>query len=113
MCVCVRGVHACMHAYVCVQLTEKLFRERYGKSLCLSDRMEFLNLWYILIILNDICTIIGSALKIQLETRVRDNDNDNDDDNDNDNDDDNDNDNDNDNDDSNKKIDKSILCSAI
>jgi Mn2+/Fe2+ NRAMP family transporter len=32
--------------------------------------MEFINFWYILIIVNDIFTVIGSALKVQLEFRV-------------------------------------------
>ncbi|XP_076462043.1 mucolipin-3-like [Babylonia areolata] len=50
--------------------TERLFRERFGKKLKFSDRMEFVNLWYLLIIINDVFTIIGSAFKIRLETRT-------------------------------------------
>ncbi|XP_025082303.1 mucolipin-3-like isoform X2 [Pomacea canaliculata] len=49
--------------------TEKFFKVRFGKTLDFSDRMEFVNLWYILITVNDVVTIIGSAFKIQLEIR--------------------------------------------
>ena len=52
------------------QKTEKLFEQRFGKRLEFSDRMEFVNLWYFLIIVNDVFTIIGTAYKIELETRV-------------------------------------------
>lgn len=52
------------------QKTEKFFKIRHGKKLTFSERMEFVNLWYFLIITNDIFTIIGSSFKIQLETRV-------------------------------------------
>ncbi|KAL8610596.1 hypothetical protein ACOMHN_006315 [Nucella lapillus] len=50
--------------------TKRFFRERFDKKLCFSDRMEFVNLWYFLIIINDAFTIAGSAYKIQLETRT-------------------------------------------
>ncbi|XP_076441148.1 mucolipin-3-like [Babylonia areolata] len=52
------------------RLTEEMFRERFGKKLELKDRLEFISFWYFLIIINDIFTIIGSSIKIQLETRV-------------------------------------------
>ena len=57
---------------VCVfQTVQNLFKHHFGKELSFSDRMEFVNLWYFLIIVNDAFTIVGSALKIRLETRVR------------------------------------------
>lgn len=56
--------------FLCLQKTEKFFKVRFGKTLDFSDRMEFVNLWYILITVNDVVTIIGSAFKIQLEIRV-------------------------------------------
>ncbi|KAL3868784.1 hypothetical protein ACJMK2_041545 [Sinanodonta woodiana] len=49
--------------------TVTFFKKRYGKTLSFSDRMEFLNFWYVTIIINDVMTIVGSALKLQLETR--------------------------------------------
>lgn len=45
------------------------FKQRKGRPLTLSDQCEFLNLWYVTIIINDVLTIIGTAFKIQLELR--------------------------------------------
>ena len=53
-----------------LQKTQKFFKHRRGKPLCLSDKLEFLNLWYVTIIINDILTIVGSGYKIQIEGRV-------------------------------------------
>jgi len=64
----------CVCHCVCVcafQTVQKLFKHRFGKELSFSDRMEFVNLWYFLILVNDAFTIVGSAFKIRLETRVR------------------------------------------
>ncbi|XP_016886783.1 mucolipin-3 isoform X2 [Cynoglossus semilaevis] len=36
----------------------------------LSDKLEFVNGWYILIIVSDLMTIIGSILKIEIQTKV-------------------------------------------
>lgn len=47
----------------------KFFKHRYGKPLSFADQMEFLNLWYVTIIVNDVLTIVGSGYKIQLEGR--------------------------------------------
>lgn len=49
--------------------TIKHFKERYRKELSWSDKFEFINLWYIAIVINDIFTVIGSAFKIQLENK--------------------------------------------
>lgn len=57
--------------FIVFQTVQKLFKNRYGKDLSFTDRMEFVNLWFILIIINDCFTIIGSAFKIRLEIRVR------------------------------------------
>lgn len=46
------------------------FHAYYNKIVCWSDRMEFVNGWYILIILSDMLTIAGSALKIGIQTKV-------------------------------------------
>ncbi|KAG0693436.1 Transposon TX1 uncharacterized protein [Chionoecetes opilio] len=48
--------------------TVLFFRRRFGKELSLEERMEFVNLWYLLICINDILIIFGSFLKIGLET---------------------------------------------
>ncbi|XP_041790511.1 mucolipin-3 isoform X2 [Chelmon rostratus] len=45
-------------------------RNHCGKEVPWSDKLEFLNGWYILIILSDTLTIIGSILKIEIQTKV-------------------------------------------
>lgn len=47
--------------------TRKFFKTMYNKDLSIEGRLEFLNLWYIMIIVNDILIIIGSAVKEQIE----------------------------------------------
>lgn len=45
-------------------------RNHYGKEVPWSDKLEFVNGWYILIIVSDTLTIIGSILKIDIQTKV-------------------------------------------
>ncbi|XP_056148724.1 mucolipin-3-like [Lampris incognitus] len=45
------------------------FHVYYNKIVSWSDRMEFVNGWYILIIVSDTLTIAGSALKIGIQTK--------------------------------------------
>ncbi|XP_055884751.1 mucolipin-3-like isoform X4 [Biomphalaria glabrata] len=50
--------------------TATFFKLHKGKLFSFSNHMEYINMWYILIICNDVLTVIGSSFKIQLETRV-------------------------------------------
>uniref|UniRef100_UPI0037E89C5D mucolipin-3 n=1 Tax=Semicossyphus pulcher TaxID=241346 RepID=UPI0037E89C5D len=45
-------------------------KNNYNKEVPLSDKLEFLNGWYILIIVSDMLTIIGSVLKIEIQTKI-------------------------------------------
>lgn len=45
------------------------FYTHYSKTVLWSDRMRFVNGWYIMIIISDTLTIIGSALKIAIQTK--------------------------------------------
>uniref|UniRef100_A0A8D0AMQ2 Mucolipin TRP cation channel 3 n=1 Tax=Sander lucioperca TaxID=283035 RepID=A0A8D0AMQ2_SANLU len=45
-------------------------KNRCGKEVPWSDKLEFVNGWYILIIASDIMTIIGSILKIEIQSKV-------------------------------------------
>ncbi|XP_044216921.1 mucolipin-3 isoform X1 [Thunnus albacares] len=45
-------------------------RKHSGREVPWSDRLEFVNGWYILIIVSDTLTIIGSILKIEIQTKV-------------------------------------------
>uniref|UniRef100_A0A8D0AB94 Mucolipin TRP cation channel 1 n=1 Tax=Sander lucioperca TaxID=283035 RepID=A0A8D0AB94_SANLU len=51
------------HEYV------QFFRRRLGRSVSWGDRMEFINGWYILLIVSDMFTIIGSVIKIGIESK--------------------------------------------
>nr|NVI71487.1 transient receptor potential cation channel, mucolipin ortholog [Cucujiformia] len=48
-------------------LTESYFIRNFGKILSYSDRRKFFNLWYVMIIVNDILIIIGSSIQEQIE----------------------------------------------
>ncbi|KAL7378733.1 hypothetical protein ABVT39_017682 [Epinephelus coioides] len=52
------------HEYV------QLFKHRLGRSVSWGDRMEFINGWYILLIISDMFTIIGSFIKIGIESKT-------------------------------------------
>ncbi|XP_061653524.1 mucolipin-3 isoform X2 [Phyllopteryx taeniolatus] len=45
------------------------FHAYYDKIVTMSDRMEFVNGWYILIIISDTLTIAGSTFKIGIQTK--------------------------------------------
>ncbi|XP_035427797.1 mucolipin-1 isoform X1 [Cygnus olor] len=47
----------------------RFFRRRYNQSVCLSDRMEFLNGWYILLVISDVLTVLGTIMKIGIESK--------------------------------------------
>ncbi|KRX55589.1 Mucolipin-3 [Trichinella sp. T9] len=44
--------------------------EKLGLRITVNDQLQFLNLWYVLIVVNDICIVFGTALKLILEYRV-------------------------------------------
>ncbi|XP_044800706.1 mucolipin-3 isoform X5 [Bubalus bubalis] len=46
------------------------FLLHYKKEVSVSDRMEFVNGWYIMIIISDILTIIGSILKMEIHAKL-------------------------------------------
>ncbi|XP_061094717.1 mucolipin-3 [Conger conger] len=45
------------------------FKACHDKNVTWSERMEFVNGWYILIIISDSLTIVGSILKIEIQTK--------------------------------------------
>ncbi|XP_036746213.2 mucolipin-3 [Manis pentadactyla] len=47
----------------------KFFLLYYKKEVSVSDRMEFVNGWYITIIISDILTITGSVLKMEIQAK--------------------------------------------
>ncbi|XP_032520561.2 mucolipin-3-like [Danaus plexippus] len=61
---CSRAIY---RAQLLKELTVQFFHQAYNKQLSLDGRLEFLNIWYIMIIINDILIIMGSAIKEQIE----------------------------------------------
>ncbi|KAJ2944159.1 hypothetical protein O0L34_g18130 [Tuta absoluta] len=61
---CSRAIY---RAQLLKELTVQFFRRTYNKDLSFESRLEFLNVWYIMIIINDILIVLGSAIKEQIE----------------------------------------------
>ncbi|XP_072776106.1 mucolipin-1 isoform X8 [Taeniopygia guttata] len=47
----------------------RFLRRRRGLSVSLSDRLEFLNGWYVLLVTSDLLTVLGTVLKIGIEAK--------------------------------------------
>ncbi|XP_074932161.1 mucolipin-1 isoform X3 [Phalacrocorax aristotelis] len=47
----------------------RFFQRRYNQNVCLSDRMEFVNGWYILLVISDVLTVLGTIMKIGIESK--------------------------------------------
>lgn len=61
---CSRAIY---RAHLLQELTVKFFEQTYRKNLSNEGRLEFLNMWYVMIIVNDLLIILGSAIKEQIE----------------------------------------------
>ncbi|ELU05297.1 hypothetical protein CAPTEDRAFT_136028 [Capitella teleta] len=49
--------------------TSVFFEERLNHPLQVHSHFEFVNFWYIMIVINDLMTIVGSGLKIRIENK--------------------------------------------
>ncbi|CAI9547367.1 unnamed protein product, partial [Staurois parvus] len=58
----VKGIHLQREYVMYVQ-------QRFSKAVPWSDQMEFVNGWYILIIVSDILSIVGSILKMEIQAK--------------------------------------------
>ncbi|XP_061438670.1 mucolipin-1 isoform X4 [Rhineura floridana] len=47
----------------------RFFQHHYNQDICLSDRMEFVNGWYILLVVSDVLTVSGTIMKIGIESK--------------------------------------------
>jgi hypothetical protein len=56
--------------YIVFQVTINFFQKAYSKDLSAEGQLEFLNMWYIMIIVNDVLIILGSGIKEQIERKV-------------------------------------------
>lgn len=71
--ICFVSFSLCTRAVYRAQLlrmkTQEFFNVTLGHELSMDGKLEFLNVWYLMIILNDILLIIGSALKEEIEKK--------------------------------------------
>lgn len=54
-----------------LQRFSRLLLENHGRKVCEDDQKEFLNGWYVLVIVGDLLAIIGSILKIEIQAKVQ------------------------------------------
>lgn len=66
MVLCLRSLY---HGYKLSRETAKFFKEYYQKELTFSELLDFIDFWYINIVISDILLISGSLIKIQIEER--------------------------------------------
>lgn len=59
-----------MTLHIVFQVTINFFQKAYKKDLSAEGQLEFLNMWYIMIIVNDVLIILGSGIKEQIERKV-------------------------------------------
>ncbi|CAN9500373.1 unnamed protein product [Ophioblennius macclurei] len=52
-----------------LQRFSRFFLENYNRKVCEDDQNEFLNGWYVLVIVSDILAIIGSILKMEIQAK--------------------------------------------
>ncbi|KAF7665911.1 hypothetical protein LDENG_00126970 [Lucifuga dentata] len=52
-----------------LQRFSRFFQENYNRSVCEEDRKEFLNGWYVLVIISDLLAVVGSILKMEIQAK--------------------------------------------
>ncbi|GAB5575220.1 mucolipin-2 isoform X3 [Prionailurus iriomotensis] len=71
--ICLASLILCLRSVITgLQLQQEFvnfFLLHYKKEVSVSDQMEFVNGWYIMIIISDILTIIGSILKMEIQAK--------------------------------------------
>ncbi|CAH2310441.1 mucolipin-3 isoform X1 [Pelobates cultripes] len=71
--ICLSSVTLCVRSVINgVQLQAEYVRfaqYRFSRKVSWADRMEFVNGWYILIIISDLLSIIGSVLKMEIQVK--------------------------------------------
>lgn len=73
ICICTLSFVLCSRAlwraHQLKNITIAFFKERFDKVLTTEDQLEFVNFWYIMIIVNDLFIIIGSLVKELIERK--------------------------------------------
>ncbi|XP_064120479.1 mucolipin-3-like isoform X3 [Macrobrachium nipponense] len=72
--VCISSLIMCVRALyrgnLLMQATAEFFVRYVGRPLTIDERWEFVNMWYVLICVNDLLIIVGSFLKVGLESKM-------------------------------------------
>ncbi|XP_028817596.1 mucolipin-2 isoform X2 [Denticeps clupeoides] len=71
--VCLTSAVLCTRSIVLAlrlrQRCSRFFLEEYDLRMCDEDKQEFLNGWYVLIIISDVLTLVGSILKMEIQSK--------------------------------------------
>ncbi|TNN69105.1 Mucolipin-2 [Liparis tanakae] len=71
--VCLTSAVLCSRSIVLavrlLQRFSRFFHENYSRKVCDDDQNEFLNGWYVLVIVSDLLAIIGSILKMEIQAK--------------------------------------------
>lgn len=72
--ICVLSLLLCIRclykARILCKDTDKFFKQTQNKALSAQEKMEFVDMWYCMMIINDIFIIIGCILKAKIEQRT-------------------------------------------
>ncbi|XP_047414974.1 mucolipin-2 isoform X2 [Sciurus carolinensis] len=71
--ICLASLILCTRSVVLALRLRKrflnFFLEKYQRRVCDTDQWEFINGWYVLVIISDLMTIIGSILKMEIKAK--------------------------------------------
>ncbi|XP_016076106.1 PREDICTED: mucolipin-2 [Miniopterus natalensis] len=71
--ICLASLVLCKRSIVLALRLRKrflnFFLEKYQRHVCNADQWEFINGWYVLVIISDLMTIIGSILKMEIQVK--------------------------------------------
>ncbi|XP_034003169.1 mucolipin-2 isoform X2 [Trematomus bernacchii] len=71
--VCLTSAVLCTRSIVLavrlLQRFSRFFHENYNHKVCEDDQKEFLNGWYVLVIVSDLLAIVGSILKMEIQAK--------------------------------------------
>ncbi|KAM8744679.1 mucolipin-2 isoform 1-T1 [Acanthopagrus schlegelii] len=71
--VCLTSAVLCTRSIVLavglLQRFSRFLHENYNRKVCEDDQSEFLNGWYVLVIVSDLLAIIGSILKMEIQAK--------------------------------------------
>ncbi|XP_054350300.1 mucolipin-2 isoform X2 [Pongo pygmaeus] len=71
--ICLASLILCTRSIVLALRLRKrflnFFLEKYKRPVCDTDQWEFINGWYVLVIISDLMTIIGSILKMEIKAK--------------------------------------------